>query len=269
MKAFDKEKESQTHEEFLLILPLFRKLIQTQEDTAGSYDILEEMISLRASFLLDRVFEGMHMDFDKALNLLRNNNEFTTLQEKEERDILVAAIDNLVDFAAAEEYTLMKELPDEIDTEHPELYEGLCKKYNEVYAAQENEDVFHAATMAAWWITIPQDTPVTYMTQADERVRAWHLSLEGLTFPKHEFPEALIPPIEHGCRCYLIEKGSISAVQTSLKKDKDYFKKVNPVFFESLACKGKIFSKSHSYFKDALPNKIEMIIKRIKKKLYL
>ena len=79
MQAFDKEKESQTHEEFLLILPLFRKLIQTQEDTSGSYDILEEMISLRASFLLDRVFEGMHMDFDKALNLLRNNNEFISL----------------------------------------------------------------------------------------------------------------------------------------------------------------------------------------------
>ena len=90
--------------------------------------------------------------------MFRNNNEFTTLQEKEERDILVAAIDNLVDFAAAEEYTLMKELPDEIDTEHLELYGGLCKKYNEVYALQEYEDVLHAATIAAWWITIPRNT---------------------------------------------------------------------------------------------------------------
>lgn len=269
MKAFDKEKESQTHEEFLLILPLFRKLIQTQEDTAGSYDILEEMISLRASFLLDRVFDGMHMDFDKALNLLRNHNEFTSLQEKEERDILVAAIDNLVDFAAAQEYTLMKELPDEIDTEHPELYEGLCKKYNEVYASQENEDVFHAATMAAWWITVPQDTLITYMTQGDERVRAWHLSMEGLTFPKYEFPEALIPPIEHGCRCYLITEGSMPSVHASLKRDKGYQKKVNPVFSGSLARKGKIFSQSHSYFKSALPEKVEAIVKRIKNKFYI
>jgi hypothetical protein len=269
VEAFNKEKRSQTHEEFLLILPLFQKLIQTQEDTTGSYDILEEMISLRASFLLDRVFEGMHMDFNKALNLLRSNNELTTLQEKEERDILVAAIDNLVDFAAAEEFTLMKELPNDIDTEHPELYENICKKYNEVYATQENGDVFHAATMAAWWITVPQDTLVSYMTQGDERVRAWHLSMEGLTFPKHKFPEALIPPIEHGCRCYLMTEGSMPSIHASLKRDVDYQKKVNPVFTGSLACKGKIFSQSHSYFKIALPDKIETIVKRIKNKFYI
>lgn len=252
-----------------MLLDVFKRLIQSQQDTARSYDILEEMISLRASFLLERVFEGMRLDFGQALNLLRNSNEFVTLQEKEERDILVAAINNLVEFAAVEEYTLVKELPDEIDVEHPELYESLCRHYNEVYASSENEDVSQAALIAMWWITVPEDTLVTYMTQGDERVRAWHLSMEGLTFPKRDFPEALIPPIEHGCRCYLIMDGSIPNVKAGLKNNHDYVEKVNPVFMESLAKKGKIFSNSHSYFKHPLPEKIILMVQRIKGKLLI
>lgn len=251
-----------------MLLDVFNRLIQSQEDTARSYEILEEMISLRASFLLERVFEGMELNFDQAINLLRNSNEFVTLQQKEERDILVAAINNLVDFAAAEEYTLVKELPNEIDIEHPELYESLCKQYNEVYASRENEDVSQAALMAAWWITVPPDTLITYMTQGDERVRAWHLSMEGLTFPKRDFPEALIPPIEHGCRCYLITDGSVPHVSAALNND-DYVEKVNPVFRESLARKGRIFSSSHSYFKHPLPKRVKLMVKRIKEKLFI
>ena len=61
-----------------------------------------------------------------------------------------------------------------------------------------------AASMAAWWLTVDTDTVLTYMTQGDERVRAWHLSLEGLSYRKSEFPPELIPHIEWGLRSFLV-----------------------------------------------------------------
>ncbi|MCY6359768.1 hypothetical protein OXV74_16620 [Bacteroides thetaiotaomicron] len=34
---------------------------------------------------------------DRALEILKNHNSFTTERERQQRDILIAAIDNLVD----------------------------------------------------------------------------------------------------------------------------------------------------------------------------
>ena len=106
------------------------------------------------------------------------------------------------------------------------------------------------------------------MTQGDERVRAWHLSLEGITYPKQEFPAELIPPIEHGCRCFLLTQSSASNVIGELDS-KVHSININPVFKESLALKGKIFSQEHSYFKHPLPTQVQNIVKRIKAKLCL
>ena len=52
---------------------------------------------------------------DRALEILKNHNSFTTERERQQRDILIAAIDNLVDFAAAEEYAMLGELPETAD----------------------------------------------------------------------------------------------------------------------------------------------------------
>ena len=63
----------------------------------------------------------------------------------------------------------------------------------------------------------------------------------------------MIPPIDYACRCYLLSDGtnSESFVTASLdrKKIRKYKKLVNPVFTESLATGGKIFSDAHPYFK--------------------
>lgn len=256
---------------YLLILAAFRRLIASWQDSAEKWETIEEIITLRVSSLLESVLTGLKLDFDGALALLRNKNAFVSLRDKEQRDVLVAAIDNLVDFAAAQENTMLGELPEEIDFRYPERYEDLCEKYNKTYARQENIDVLYAAAVAAWWMDIPSETLVTYMTQGDERVRAWHLSLEGTTYPKCEFPPALIPPIEFGCRCFLITEGSasrIKAVLDTTSKEKEQMK-TNPVFKESLAVKGKIFSREHPYFKHTLPLQVQDIVKRIKEKLYL
>lgn len=206
------------------------------------------------------------MDFEEALNILRNHNDFTTEQERQQHDILVAAIDNLIDFAAAEENAMIDDLPENIDEECLCSYEAICERYNLVYADAENEQVFFAAKMAAWWIAVDAGSVITYMTQGDERVRPWHLSFEGMSYRKAEFPQELIPPIEWGCRCYLIADG-FAAVRATMNIDKCRAM-VDPVFRESLATGGRIFTDAHRYFNKPLPAFAKTIVKRLKSKFY-
>ena len=261
--------EDGTKDEYLMVLTAFRRLMDSLEDSAESWRVMEEIIMLRTASLYSRVLEGLHMDFDRALGLLRNHNEFTTLQEKEQRDILVAAIENLVEFAAAEEYAMMTGVLEQSENEEPEDYEGICEKYNLTYADTENEQVLYAAGIAGWWINQSSGTLITYMTQGDERVRDTHLALEGLTYPKGSFPSELIPPIEWGCRCYLVADDSRAHVYASAASQSGYIKKMNPVFSGSLATKGKIFSDAHPYFTSGFRenSRIQTIVKRLKNKL--
>ena len=232
--------------------------------------MFEDIVTLRCSFLIDKAITGLRIDFNEALNILKNNNAGLTEKDKQIREVLVAAIDNLVDFSIAEEFQMVKELPDEIDLNDIDKYEEICEKYNFTYANQENNDVLYAASIASWWIDIPSNTIITYMTQGDERVRASHLSLEGLSFPKNEFPSDLIPPIDYACRCYLMSNGFESYVLASLNKV--YSSQiVNPIFSESLATAGRIFSDKHPYFK--IPQnkheKLHEVGKRIKNKFMI
>ena len=209
---------------------------------------------------------GLALDFDEALSILRNHNNLTTERERQQHEILVAAIDNLIDFAAAEEMTMISELPEEVDEECLLDYETICEQYNLTYAEAENEQVLFAAKMAAWWMAVNAESVITYMTQGDERVRPWHLSLEGVSYRKSEFPAELIPPIEWGCRCYLIANG-FAAVRASLSIDKCR-SMVDPVFRESLATGGRIFTDAHRYFDVPLPEFAQKIVKRLKSKFY-
>lgn len=244
----------------MVILNAFRKLIYSWENEAESWEIFEEIVSLRSAFLIDKAISGLQIDFDEALNLLRHYNTGLSERDKQLRDTLVSAIDNLVDFAIAEEYQMMNELPEGMDLDNMEEYEGICEKYNLIYADRENQDVMYASSIAAWWIGLSPQTIITYMTQGDERVRASHLSLEGVSFLKNEFPSELIPPIDYGCRCFLMSDGFDPLVFASIN-NKYSSKIINPVFCESLATGGKIFSDSHPYFKNISENKIDKLKK--------
>lgn len=83
----------------------------------------------------------------------------------------------------------------------------------------------------------------------DERVRPWHLQYEGYSAPRSQFPSWLIPPIEHQCRCFLVEdtKSTLMADVQAAKKPQmpDWFDRT---FKESVANGGRIFSDEHSYF---------------------
>jgi hypothetical protein len=254
-------------QEYEIIFSAFVRLLDRWDNSAESLEIITEIITHRAAFLIERVLSGLSLDFDEALTLLRNHNGFTTAAEGQRRDILVAAIENLVDFAAAGQYTMLMELPEELDESCRDDYERICERYNLVWAGQENEDVRYAARMAAWWITLDSDTMLTYMTQGDEKVRPWHQELEGLSYPKSAFPAELIPPIEYNCRCYLIAEG-YGAVVGALSEEERLFK-VHTVFRESLCTGGRIFSDDHPYFSRPLPPKLQRVVRDIKHKLYL
>ena len=175
----DIDNDDEDKAEYLAIYAIFKKFIEDYGDMEERWDLLEEMMALRAEFAFNHAIKGFGMDFEKALELLRNHNDGLTKQEKEQRDILVAALDNLVDFAVAEEFQMSDELPDDIDLDDEGLLDecdDIFNKYNVIYADVENSDIEFAMLIAAGWITYRETTVLTYMTQGDNRVRPWHLA---------------------------------------------------------------------------------------------
>lgn len=145
--------------------------------------MFEDIVTLRCSFLIDKVITGLRIDFSEALNILKNNNTGLTEKDKQIREVLVAAIDNLVDFSIAEEFQMVSELPDEIDLNDMDKYEEICEKYNFTYANQENKDVLYAASIASWWIDIPSNTIITYMTQGGRKSKGITSFIGRTIFP--------------------------------------------------------------------------------------
>jgi hypothetical protein len=102
-------------------------------------------------------------------------------------------------------------------------------------------------------------------------VRPWHFALQGFTARKSDFPEWMIPPIEWGCRCFLeSDDGWVFAKDNKLKevmamKTQKKPKELDDVFSESVAKCGRIFGKSHPYFK--VDKKDVKTLKRIAKNI--
>ena len=253
------------------MLAVFIRFIESHANETESQEILEELMNLRADFLIQHALSGFDIDYDEALEMLRNAESLNN-EQSAKRNVIVAAVDNLIDFAVAEEYQMARELPSFDDEEFDEDdYEEIFEKYNKRYAEVENSDAEYAMIIAAGLINVADSTMLTYMTQGDERVRPWHLQYEGFTAPKSQFPAWLIPPIEHQCRCYLAEDnivGVAKGVKNAVMKVPampDWF---NRTFKESVAFGGRIFSDEHPYFtidsrdEDSLHD----IAKRIKEK---
>lgn len=267
-------KESEDNAEYLAIYAIFKKFLENYGDMTERWDLLEEMMSLRAEFAFNHAVKGFGMDFEKALELIRSHNDGLTKLEQEQRDILVAALDNLVDFAVAEEFQMSQNLPDDIDLDNSEAIDEcdeIFKRYNITYSDVENDDIEYAMGVAAGWVSYRDNTVLTYMTQGDERVRPWHMALEGISYPKYEFPTWLIPPIEHGCRCFLVEEdlnifgasSKIEQVEGAVMIQRPDF--INPVFEDSVCKGGRIFGPAHSYF--TIPKKYKNRLKTISKKI--
>ena len=274
----DKDDSQAEYEE---LLPLFINLVKSLRDPDNKKQALLDLARLRAQLAISHAFEGFDIEQDEAIRLINQTGDLSELDE-EKKKRLIAAINNLIEFSVCEEYQLMtniyKTLPDfdfdsdEFDTDNEEAMEPLeelNKKYNLIYAGVENMDIEYAMMIALAWISSGKEATLTYMTQNDDRVRPWHFALQGFSAKKDDFPSWMIPPIEWGCRCFLVDSNGDSVInQLDLHvfaKAPKKPKQIDDVFSESVAKCGRIFSKSHSYFKvgdkdkDALKEMVELI----------
>lgn len=274
----DKDDSQAEYEE---LLPLFINLVKSLRDPDNKKQALLDLARLRAQLAISHAFEGFDIEQDEAIRLINQTGDLSELDE-EKKKRLIAAINNLIEFSVCEEYQLMtniyKTLPDfdfdsdEFDTDDEEVMEPLeelNKKYNLIYAGVENMDIEYAMMIALAWISSGKEATLTYMTQNDDRVRPWHFALQGFSAKKDDFPSWMIPPIEWGCRCFLVDSNGDSVInQLDLHvfaKAPKKPKQIDDVFSESVAKCGRIFGKSHSYFKvgdkdkDALKEMVELI----------
>lgn len=260
----------------MAILSIFKEFLEEYGNETERWVILEKLMDLRSEFLIHHAIRGFGMEVEDALELIRSKDIELSDKEEEKKNIIIAAIDNMIDFAVAEEFQmseeLPEELPDDVDEDSEEYYlfleecESVCKKYNKIYADVENADVFYAMSIAAIWAAYDNQTVFTYMTQGDNRVRPWHRALEGISYKKSEFPDWMIPPIEYSCRCYLVEEPlrSVFGKSDLLNVDAKAVEKpkeLNPVFSESVCKGGRIFSAAHPYFQ--IPKKRKKQLKQI------
>ena len=246
-------------------------------------------MALRAQYAIEHAVSGFKMDIDEAMQLLKNVHDNTlTKEDIDKRDRLIAAVNNLTEFSVCAEYQMYKEIlkhnpdiyEDDLDfndEDEMEAYYDIFDKYNRTYAAVENQDVEYAMNLAYWWIHTSSATYLTYMTQNDDRVRPWHYDLQGFTARRDDFPDWMIPPIEWGCRCFLMsENGDIYAKQDKVKSVKASFdipekpSQIDGVFSESVAKCGRIFSKAHPYFKVSKSDKSKLkeYVDNIRKSYY-
>lgn len=233
----------------------------------------------RADIAIRRACAGFGVDFEEALRLIRNADGLDN-EQMAQRNVILSAVDNLVDFSVMEEYHMaddMAELEDTLTEEEVEEKEDedwfnfflpVFSKYHDLYMRTENMDIEYAMIVAAYLSSIKDDTTLMYMTQGDERVRPWHLQYEGFTAPKSMFPTWLIPPIEHNCRCYLVEDTATVIASTKASAIPEMPEWFNRTFKESVARGGRIFSDEHPYFQveERHVSRLHSITKRIKDK---
>lgn len=281
MSRKEEDFKEKHREEYLELLAVFERLVKRVRGNSEPWEVMEELMALRADFAIQHALRGFNLDYEKGLELLKKADKELTDDERAKRDIVVAAVDNLIDFAVAEEYSLCDECGfladfDENEgwtEEDVEEWMQMCNTYNNAYASVEDQDIEHAMMVAGAIYALSDDTLLIYMTQGDNRVRPWHLQYEGYTAPKSLFPQWLVPPIEHQCRCYLDEmttRGKLrDIVMKSQKKTPEIPDWFNPTFKESVAFGGRIFSDEHAYFKTEMSKKnrsrLDEIAARIKK----
>ncbi len=272
------KEEDLDNEAYAALLAIFEDFINGIGDRITLDELLEALAGLRAKFGIDAALKGFEIDYETAIELLNSDEAKLTDEQKKRRDVLMAAFDNIIDFAVAEEYQMIEDVEDMVgelewgmDLEEGELdgITGIFKRYNLNYLTIEDGDIGHAMHVALGLYLIAESTMLIYRTQLDDRVRPWHLSYEGYSAPKMLFPEWLIPPIEHGCRCFLEEEtitGKLDAKGAvyEVPQMPSWF---NRTFKESVAKGGRIFSDEHPYFdvKDEDIERLQGIAANIKK----
>jgi hypothetical protein len=277
------EQQARHDSEYQSLQALFIALLRSLRD-GNTEESLYALCELKTDLAFKHVLDGLGVGYDEAIILIQNaNDDNLTQHDKDLRDRLIAAIQNLIDFSVCEEYQLYDEAVEmlgdgELDF-NSEDYEDLlaiCEKYNDTYASIENSDIEYAGKIAAMWIRMSANDYAVYWTQNDAKVRPWHMALQGYAAPRDEFPSWMIPPIEYNCRCFLeiLEVASVNGKLHQFKgsaKDIEKPQKINNVYSESLAKCGRIFGPSHNYFtvRESDKEMLQNFVTKLKEKYYV
>lgn len=237
-------------------------------------------MSEKASFAIKRAIGEFGLEEDYVFELLSREEDDSSLNptEQEDRRYFAALIANLIDFSVAQEYQMLEEIIEVAKaTGDYDLFEEealmYSKRYNKLYTRVEQSDLVQAVAIAEVWRGIDGDEIIEYRTQRDERVRDLHRSFDGLRYRKRDFPPALVPPIEHGCRCFITNTGTTDGRKLTNRAGVTALinKIANPTFRENFAETGVMFSEEHPYFDVAEEHleELKKVSERIKKKYNL
>ena len=97
----DKTRHNGEYQELLAIFINFLKNIHSDNRD----EILYALMELRADLANSHAFRGFNIDEEEALQLLKSLDDNNLTQEdKDKRDRIIAAVNNLIEFAVCEEY---------------------------------------------------------------------------------------------------------------------------------------------------------------------
>ena len=106
--------EDEDEENKKKMLDLFIALIRSMGNADSREEALYQLAELRTEIAVNRAFDGFNIEPEDALSLIREM-DVTKLSEEdiEKRNVLIAAISNLIEFATCEEYHLYKDVEEQ------------------------------------------------------------------------------------------------------------------------------------------------------------
>lgn len=275
----DQSVKEKTAEEYKVLLAIMMGFIDDFYENPLLYMTHTELMEQRTVDILNYAFTGYGKTFDEAMEIIRNTDiSDLTDDQIQERQMLIDLTDNLINFAVAEEHQVLMEMQQDAEDaddkdEFISLATGTFSKFNKTYATVENDDVLFAMGLAAEWALFEDNQIIEFKTQGDERVRASHQALDGLRYRKNSFPAALVPPIAHGCRCFLINTGSTDGRKLTNKANVGELISAagDPTFKNNVATSGMMFSEEHPYFSISSSNSkiLSSTVRKIKIRLGL
>ena len=130
------------------------------------------------------------------------------------------------------------------------------EKYNVNWLNTEYNQAIASSQMASVWVDIEANKEalpyLKYQTAGDDRVRASHSALDGITKKIDDaFWDTYYPPNDWGCRCDVVQLANGTITNTSKTK----LPLLKPMFDNNTAKKGVVFPASHPYYKVAKEDK--------------
>lgn len=245
----------ESRKEYQKSIDVFRGLLEDLYFFPEEYIVHEELMQQRASQILNFAFLGYGLKLEEALKKIKDrNSELLTTEEIRERRMLLDVFENLVRFGMMSQYTMLGKLrtqAEDVETldEFEEEAEEIFERYNFTYASVENDDAHFIMSSALAFSAFGSNSVLTFMTQGDERVRDDHRALEGISYLKSQFPTSFQPPIDWGCRCFLLESWDFDLLDNNPPDVDQLIANVsNPIFSQTPWSGGVVFGNSHDYF---------------------